>query len=427
MSVAASRLLPPPYWFLNGDAWHATQVILGYQSRSNIDDLCINPKDKDIPRYWTDCDFIVVMRDEKVARNKKTSEDGVKARKAMAGDGADGAGAGGAGGATGGGKRGSVTISGASTLGGEGGGRRGSLLPPRDFATGGGHHHGGGGDGNLQQVRDTPLAVSLTSADPRFPIADPQSLNLVCHSPITDQRTPPITSSASTKRLRKAFASTDPRNAFASTDHQPAHAALTTPPALQSLQVLSRVAASLAVAAGGAATARVDVPFSTSSPMGFTVAEKREVREEIERDRNCDDKSTAEFSCGQAHGVVFASQPINRHTFTSSLLYSHGSHSRAPLSPAFNSFSPVHGRGVVGAARGGGAGGWGGGRTRGSDPGMGREQRFWQALRHAPGDDAGPWWWSVMHNGKGAGRGTGNTPPVRVQHSVRVRVLCCDH
>ena len=44
----------------------AQQILLGYQQRSNLDEIFINPKDKDVPKYWTDIDFIVIARDEKV-------------------------------------------------------------------------------------------------------------------------------------------------------------------------------------------------------------------------------------------------------------------------------------------------------------------------------------------------------------------------
>ena len=36
------------------------QIILGFQNRSNIDELCINPKDKDKPKNWDGMDFVVV-------------------------------------------------------------------------------------------------------------------------------------------------------------------------------------------------------------------------------------------------------------------------------------------------------------------------------------------------------------------------------
>jgi C-terminal processing protease CtpA/Prc len=35
-----------------------------------LSDIHVNPKDKDIPKIWTGCDFIVIARDEKVERNR---------------------------------------------------------------------------------------------------------------------------------------------------------------------------------------------------------------------------------------------------------------------------------------------------------------------------------------------------------------------
>ena len=64
-------------WFvLAKRAQKLNQILLGYQLKSNHEEIEINPKDKDVPKYWTDCDFVVVARDDKVSewRGAKRTE-----------------------------------------------------------------------------------------------------------------------------------------------------------------------------------------------------------------------------------------------------------------------------------------------------------------------------------------------------------------
>mmetsp|Transcript_4221 Transcript_4221/g.5566 ORF Transcript_4221/g.5566 Transcript_4221/m.5566 type:complete len:1055 (-) Transcript_4221:132-3296(-) len=54
-------------------AQRLNQICIGYQKKNRLNDIFINPKDKDEPKYWSDCDFIMISRDEKVERNRNRS------------------------------------------------------------------------------------------------------------------------------------------------------------------------------------------------------------------------------------------------------------------------------------------------------------------------------------------------------------------
>jgi hypothetical protein len=54
-------------------AQRLNQICIGYQMKACLTDIFVNPKDKDVPKYWTDCDFIMIARDEKVERNRNRS------------------------------------------------------------------------------------------------------------------------------------------------------------------------------------------------------------------------------------------------------------------------------------------------------------------------------------------------------------------